>query len=91
MTEATESAERVRDEIQSFRNRYTFIKATDTCSICQMSLMARAFYIFPCGHRFHADCLLTTLTPNLGKGHITKLELSNDFFVDRSSQAQQTS
>lgn len=81
MTEATESAERVRDEIQSFRNRYTFIKATDTCSICQMTIMARAFYIFPCGHRFHTDCLLTDLTPNLGKLRDFTIQLNDFFFL----------
>lgn len=66
MQEATESAERVRYEIQSFRNKYTFIKTTDTCSICNLTLIMSAFYIFPCGHRFHSDCLLMELTPNLG-------------------------
>lgn len=73
MLEATESAERVRGEIQSFRNRYTLIKTSDTCSICDLTLMARAFYLFPCGHRFHADCLLTELTPNLGPAKRNKL------------------
>lgn len=86
MTEATESAERVRDEIQSFRNRYTFIKATDTCSICQMTIMARAFYIFPCGHRFHTDCLLTDLTPNLGPAKRNKLHELNRQLTMLSAQ-----
>lgn len=66
MEEATHSAELVREDIQSFRNRYTFIASTDTCNICNFTLMVRCFYMFPCKHRFHTDCLLKELMPLLG-------------------------
>lgn len=73
MEEATESAERVRNEIQTFRNRYAYIKTTDACSICGSTLIVRSFYLFPCGHKFHSDCLLVELTPNLGPAKRNKL------------------
>lgn len=75
MEEATQSAELVRGEIQSFRNRYTFISSNDNCDICNLTLMVRCFYMFPCKHRFHTDCLLKELTHLLGniKGFFYRL------------------
>lgn len=67
MEEATRSAELVRKEIQSFRNRYTFVRNTDNCDVCEMTLMVRPFYMFPCRHRFHTDCLLKEMNPMLGE------------------------
>ncbi|PNF16669.1 putative vacuolar protein sorting-associated protein 18 [Cryptotermes secundus] len=65
MEEATKSAQVIREEIQAFRNRYAFVEARDGCSICELQLLMRPFYLFPCGHRFHSDCLLTELNPML--------------------------
>lgn len=67
MEEATKHAEQVREEIQSFRNHYMIINSGDACEICNLTLMIRPFYIFPCHHKFHNDCLLTELLPLLGK------------------------
>lgn len=66
MDEATKSAELVRADIQSFRNRYTFVPANEKCEVCSAILMVRPFYVFPCHHKFHADCLVAELTPLLG-------------------------
>ncbi|XP_066154663.1 vacuolar protein sorting-associated protein 18 homolog isoform X1 [Euwallacea fornicatus] len=77
MEEATKSAEQVRDEIQSFRNCYTHINSLDKCEVCNMTLMVRPFYFFPCSHMFHSDCLLAELDSSLGlvkKSRLTELE-----------------
>ncbi|CAG9766632.1 unnamed protein product [Ceutorhynchus assimilis] len=66
MEEATNSAKQVRDEIHNFRNCYTYINGSDKCEICQVTLMVRPFYFFPCHHKFHSDCLLAELEPSLG-------------------------
>lgn len=66
MEEATKSAEQVREEIQSFRNHYMLINSSDTCEVCNITLMIRPFYMFPCHHKFHTDCLLNELGPSLG-------------------------
>ncbi|KAL5007275.1 hypothetical protein ScPMuIL_016081 [Solemya velum] len=65
MDEATESAEEIRKEIQSFRNKYAFVKAQDKCAICGFPLMTKGFYLFPCQHKFHSDCLISEVLPNL--------------------------
>ncbi|XP_030762434.1 vacuolar protein sorting-associated protein 18 homolog isoform X2 [Sitophilus oryzae] len=66
MAEATKSAEEVREEIHSFRNCYMVINSDDKCEICNVTLMVRPFYLFPCHHKFHSDCLLSELEPSLG-------------------------
>ncbi|XP_034942311.1 vacuolar protein sorting-associated protein 18 homolog isoform X2 [Chelonus insularis] len=65
MQEATKSAEIIRKDIQAFRTRCTFVHVRDTCNSCEVQLLLRPFYVFPCGHRFHSDCLISILTPML--------------------------
>ena len=33
------------------------MSASAKCHICSFSLLTRQFYLFPCQHHFHADCL----------------------------------
>jgi len=65
MDEATESAREIRAEIHSFRHRSAVVRSQDKCSACGYPLMMRAFYLFPCSHKFHSDCLVTELLPHL--------------------------
>lgn len=73
MEEATKAAEVIRKDIQTFRTRCTFVDARDTCNSCDVQLLLRPFYVFPCGHRFHSDCLVAALTPMLSMDQRTKL------------------
>ncbi|XP_076764775.1 vacuolar protein sorting-associated protein 18 homolog isoform X1 [Xylocopa sonorina] len=73
MQEATKAAELIRKDIQEFRTRCTFVYAKDTCNSCDVKLLLRPFYVFPCGHRFHSDCLVAALTPMLSMDQRTKL------------------
>ncbi|OAD60045.1 Vacuolar protein sorting-associated protein 18 like protein [Eufriesea mexicana] len=72
MEEATNAAELIRKDIQEYRTRCTFIHTKDTCNICGVQLLLRSFYIFSCGHKFHSDCLVATLTPMLSVDQRTK-------------------
>nr|CAD7430565.1 unnamed protein product [Timema monikensis] len=73
MEEATKSAEVIRGEIQTFRNRCSFVHSHDVCSLCDLRLLIRPFYLFPCGHRFHSDCLVSDLSPMLPPGKRNKM------------------
>ncbi|OXU27272.1 hypothetical protein TSAR_013576 [Trichomalopsis sarcophagae] len=73
MEEATKAAEIIRKDIQAFRTRCTFVQAKDTCNTCEVQLLLRPFYVFPCGHRFHSDCLVAALTPMLPLERQTRL------------------
>lgn len=73
MEEATKAAEVIRKDIQAFRTRCTFIDVKDKCNSCNVQLLLRPYYVFPCGHRFHSDCLVAALTPMLSMDQRTKL------------------
>lgn len=57
MEESAKSAERVRNDLQTFRNRSVVIDGQESCVICTGYLLLKPFFIFPCGHKFHHDCL----------------------------------
>jgi vacuolar protein sorting-associated protein 18 len=61
MEECADAAEKVRSSIQSFRNRSVTICAHDKCSSCDKLLLLKPFFLFPCSHKFHNDCLEQTL------------------------------
>lgn len=67
MDECAEAAEKVRDSIQSFRSRSVTICAQDKCSGCGNFLLLKPFFLFPCSHKFHSDCLERNLIRLLSK------------------------
>ncbi|KAJ3194065.1 hypothetical protein HK101_003570 [Irineochytrium annulatum] len=65
MDEATKSAESIRHDIRELKNRYSVIPSTEKCFICTNPLMTRQFYIFPCQHVFHHDCLMSEVVKSV--------------------------
>ena len=41
-----------------FFARYGVVEVDKKCVSCLFPLLTRAFYIFPCHHAFHEDCLV---------------------------------
>ncbi|KAK9409708.1 vacuolar protein sorting-associated protein 18 like [Crotalus adamanteus] len=74
MEEATQSAERIREDIQDMRNKYGSVEPQEKCAACDFPLLNRPFYLFLCGHMFHYDCLLQAVYPNLPAYKQAKLE-----------------
>ncbi|KAG6841938.1 hypothetical protein C0991_005118 [Blastosporella zonata] len=58
MNEATQTAESIKQDIVALKNRFVTIDAGEQCSVCSHLLLSRQFYVFPCRHSFHADCLI---------------------------------
>jgi hypothetical protein len=58
MDEATRNAQSIKADITALRNRFVAIDAGERCSSCGFALLTRQFYVFPCQHTFHADCLI---------------------------------
>lgn len=58
MDEATKAAESVQQDILALKNRFITVNSNALCSKCEQLLLTRQFYVFPCHHSFHADCLI---------------------------------
>ncbi|XP_055729356.1 vacuolar protein sorting-associated protein 18 homolog isoform X1 [Salvelinus fontinalis] len=74
MEEATESAKRIREDIQEMRNKYGVVESQEKCAACDFPLLNRPFYLFLCGHMFHYDCLFLEVSPHLSTYKQTKLD-----------------
>lgn len=72
MEESAKSAERVHNDLQNFRNRSVVIDGQQKCVICEVYLLVKPFFIFPCGHKFHNDCLEHQVTAHLSKNSMAK-------------------
>jgi hypothetical protein len=67
MDESAKAAENVRNSLQTFRNRSVVVGAQDKCTHCGTFLLLKPFFLFPCSHKFHADCLEKKLMELLRK------------------------
>ncbi|BGP21553.1 tethering complex subunit [Rhodotorula toruloides] len=65
MNEATRSAEAIKADIAELENRFVVVDANEKCGACTQQLLTRQFYVFPCQHCFHADCLIQEVTKSL--------------------------
>ena len=58
MGDATKNAQAIKSDIAVLKTRFVTIDAGERCSSCGNALLTRQFYVFPCQHTFHADCLI---------------------------------
>jgi hypothetical protein len=65
MKDYTKAAERIRADIKALRNRCGSVRVGQKCDVCRDPVLARHFYLFPCGHAFHEDCLLADMMKHL--------------------------
>lgn len=50
--------ETITEEILKYGEKSQIIKSGESCSLCEFLLTSRKFFIFPCSHAFHSDCLI---------------------------------
>ncbi len=62
MDEATKTAEAIKQDIVALGSRFIVIDANEQCFRCHTLLVTRQFYVFPCHHTFHADCLISLVS-----------------------------
>jgi len=65
LEESTQSKELVKKELKTIKERCIEIEGMQACDICSKPVMKSAFYVFPCAHAFHRECLLKILMPVL--------------------------
>ncbi|KAF9428590.1 hypothetical protein BGZ94_001853 [Podila epigama] len=89
MDEATKSAENIRIDIRELRSRFAVVASTERCTSCDFPLLTRQFYIFPCQHTFHADCLIKSLTPFLSTRQLKRLDELQEQIQNEMQNQQQ--
>ncbi|KAK9238240.1 Pep3/Vps18/deep orange family-domain-containing protein [Lipomyces kononenkoae] len=58
MDESAKTSETIRADINSLSTRFAIVEPGERCFICSFPLLSRQFYVFPCQHSFHSDCLI---------------------------------
>ncbi|KAK3077868.1 hypothetical protein LTS18_009049, partial [Coniosporium uncinatum] len=57
MDESAVTAQNIKASIKALDQRYAIVEPGERCYICRLPLLARQFFVFPCQHAFHSDCL----------------------------------
>lgn len=65
MEESNRSAELIKSDLEALSQRFVVINQSQLCQSCEGGLMSRPFYVFPCQHSFHADCLIKEVTQHM--------------------------
>lgn len=74
MNTSTEAADQIREEIHQVKNRCFVVDISHKCVICGYAVLNQSFYLFPCKHMFHADCLYQEVLPYLKPDERTRVE-----------------
>ena len=65
LSDSKKSREIVREDIHVAKNSYIELEVLQLCEICGKFVILKSFYIYPCVHAYHKDCLVEALLPIL--------------------------
>lgn len=88
MDEATQSADAIRRDIKNIRNKYGFVREEQKCDICGYHVLTRQFYLFPCQHVFHSDCLIKEVSSHLSIAQQIRLQDIRDQIANIGAHQQ---
>jgi hypothetical protein len=57
MDESSQTAANIKVDIAALDHRYAIVEPGEKCYVCGLPLLSRQFFVFPCQHAFHSDCL----------------------------------
>ncbi|KAL6232141.1 hypothetical protein BDW75DRAFT_25654 [Aspergillus navahoensis] len=57
MDNSAQTACQIRSEIAALDTRYAIVEPGEKCWTCSLPVLSRQFFVFPCQHAFHSDCL----------------------------------
>ncbi|KAI9167399.1 Vacuolar protein sorting-associated protein [Paramyrothecium foliicola] len=57
MDESSQTAANIKVDIAALDHRYAIVEPGEKCYVCGLPLLSRQFFVFPCQHSFHSDCL----------------------------------
>ena len=61
MKELSDSAENTAKELEKMKKRGLGVAASQRCEYCTETLFSKIFYLFPCSHGFHSECILRNI------------------------------
>lgn len=73
MDDAARTADAIKADIADLAGRFVVLDPADTCAHCSYPLLTRQFYVFPCRHGFHADCLINEVTLHMPQHQLRRL------------------
>ncbi|TKA31142.1 hypothetical protein B0A50_02111 [Salinomyces thailandicus] len=74
MDESASTAQHIKDDIKALDQRYAIVEPGERCWKCRLPLLMRQFFVFPCQHGFHADCLGEMVMRMIGAGKSKRIK-----------------
>lgn len=68
MDASAATAAQITDEISDLDSRFAIVEPGEKCWICDLPVLWRQFFVFPCQHSFHSDCLGRKVLESAGPG-----------------------
>ncbi|KIR70649.1 hypothetical protein I310_05498 [Cryptococcus deuterogattii CA1014] len=84
MDDAIASSESIKRDIRNLAKRFVTVERSDKCWKCGLELVSRQFYVFPCQHQFHGDCLISMAMEYLPSTSLRRILRLQDELVSRS-------
>ncbi|KAI7957480.1 hypothetical protein MJO28_004575 [Puccinia striiformis f. sp. tritici] len=76
----------IKEDLSKLSSRFLIINQDENCHSCYTTLLNRQFYLFPCQHSFHADCLIKEVMKNMTPSQLRRiLTLQNKLSSNPSS------
>jgi hypothetical protein len=93
MNQSIEINNNITKDLNTYKEKSQIIKNGESCAHCEFLLTTRKFFIFPCNHAFHSDCLIKEILGSndygtkkrlefLQKRYLLKKHNKNDRFIN---------
>lgn len=73
MDESSQTAANIKLDVASLDRRYAIVEPGEKCYTCGLPLLSRQFFVFPCQHAFHSDCLGREVVRQAGVGRSRRI------------------
>ncbi|KAF7864204.1 uncharacterized protein EAF02_010172 [Botrytis sinoallii] len=73
MDESSQTATNIKIDIATLDQRYAIVEPGEKCYVCTLPLLSRQFFVFPCQHAFHSDCLGKRVMDQVGVGRAKRI------------------
>lgn len=76
MVESTQNANYIREDIKELKHRFGFVTKNAKCCYndCFQTVLSKEFYMFPCQHMFHTNCLIQEIKKHASNTRILKID-----------------